>query len=60
MQFLNGALVFRPKTTHLCYATTQKNSALEFTNNPYVEGGPRADWDPTTGAPKPLIRRQLL
>ncbi|KAH9446943.1 hypothetical protein MJO29_015360 [Puccinia striiformis f. sp. tritici] len=44
--------VFRPKITHSCYATARKNSELEFTDNPYADGGVRANWDPTTGAPK--------
>ncbi|POW16185.1 hypothetical protein PSHT_06818, partial [Puccinia striiformis] len=30
---------------------------LEFTDNPYAEGGARAHWDPTTGAPKQSDRR---
>ncbi|KAI7953001.1 hypothetical protein MJO29_008632 [Puccinia striiformis f. sp. tritici] len=44
--------VFRPKIAHSCYATARKNSELEFTDNPYAEGGARSNWDPTTGAPK--------
>ncbi|KAI7937148.1 hypothetical protein MJO28_016047 [Puccinia striiformis f. sp. tritici] len=44
--------VFRPKIAHSCYATARKNSELEFTDNPYADGGVRANWDPTTGAPK--------
>ncbi|KAI9603073.1 hypothetical protein H4Q26_002385 [Puccinia striiformis f. sp. tritici PST-130] len=41
-----------PKIAHSCYATARKNSELEFTDNPYAEGGARSNWDPTTGAPK--------
>ncbi|KNE99980.1 hypothetical protein PSTG_06833 [Puccinia striiformis f. sp. tritici PST-78] len=49
--------VFRPKIAHSCYATARKNGELEFTDNPYAEGGARAHWDPTTGAPKQSDRR---
>ncbi|POV97783.1 hypothetical protein PSTT_14844 [Puccinia striiformis] len=42
---------------HSCYATARKNGELEFTDNPYAEGGARAHWDPTTGAPKQSDRR---
>ncbi|PLW48022.1 hypothetical protein PCASD_03638 [Puccinia coronata f. sp. avenae] len=36
-----------------CKATVAKFGKLSFINNPYASGGPRANWDPITGEPRP-------
>ncbi|OAV97504.1 hypothetical protein PTTG_09226 [Puccinia triticina 1-1 BBBD Race 1] len=35
----------------ICYAQCRKFDELGFTDNPYAKDGPRATWDPLTGAP---------
>ncbi|KAI7942177.1 hypothetical protein MJO28_012204 [Puccinia striiformis f. sp. tritici] len=44
--------VLRPKIAQSCYTPARKFGELEFTDNPYTEGGARANWDPTTGSQK--------
>ncbi|PLW14982.1 hypothetical protein PCASD_18278 [Puccinia coronata f. sp. avenae] len=44
---------FRRDIVKQCKATVAKFGELSFINNPYAPGGPRANWDPITGEPRP-------
>ncbi|PLW55917.1 hypothetical protein PCANC_02239 [Puccinia coronata f. sp. avenae] len=44
---------FRRDIVKKCKATVAKFGELSFINNPYAPGGPRANWDPITGEPRP-------
>ena len=49
---LSDISVFWKKVSDTAYATCCKFKELEFTENPYAEGGMMVSWDPTTGNPR--------
>ncbi|KAI7952953.1 hypothetical protein MJO29_008584 [Puccinia striiformis f. sp. tritici] len=48
--------VLRQDILEEVYADARRHDELSFTDNPYAPGGPRANWDPSTGKPRPSTK----
>ncbi|POW06489.1 hypothetical protein PSHT_10322 [Puccinia striiformis] len=51
-ELMTDISVFRKPIFDEAWTLTQKLDELDFTDNPYVLGGPKSEWDPMTGKPK--------
>ncbi|OAV95531.1 hypothetical protein PTTG_08513 [Puccinia triticina 1-1 BBBD Race 1] len=50
--FIPDISVFHQDIADQVYADVRKKNEIDFDDNPYVVGGLRNGWDPSTGAPK--------